>query len=93
MPTLVGILTFISRIKFNTTSEILKSKNVFIFQYFTFHEQLKCSSSVESCMKKSFITSGPGVCICSEAHVLALIENTGEKKRREGGSLKYDIYM
>ena len=41
MPTIVGILTFISRI--NTTSERLrwKGRNVFIFQHFSFQEQLK----------------------------------------------------
>ena len=39
MPTIVGILTFISRI--NTTSESFKTRNVFILQHFSFYEQLK----------------------------------------------------
>ena len=39
MPTIVGILTFMSRI--NTTYERLKAKNFFICQYFSFYEQLK----------------------------------------------------
>ena len=37
MPTIVGILTLISRI--NTTSEFESKKN--LFHYFTFYEQLK----------------------------------------------------
>ena len=39
MPTIVGILTFISMI--NTTSEILRARNFLICQYFSFLEQLK----------------------------------------------------
>ena len=40
MPTIVGILTFISMI--NPTSERLKAKTIFIFQdFFSFYEQLK----------------------------------------------------
>ena len=39
MPTIVGILTFISMI--NTTSERLKARHFFICQYFSFYEQLK----------------------------------------------------
>ena len=39
MPTIVGILTFISSI--NTTSERLKAINFFICWYFSFYEQLK----------------------------------------------------
>ena len=39
MPTIVGILTFISMI--NTPSERLKARNFFICQYFSFYEQLK----------------------------------------------------
>ena len=39
MPTIVGILTFISMI--NTTSERLKARNFFICSYFSFYEQLK----------------------------------------------------
>ena len=39
MPTIVGILTFISMI--NTTSERLKARNFFICRYFNFYEQLK----------------------------------------------------
>ena len=39
MPTIVGILTFISRI--NTLYESLKSRNSYIFQSFSFYEQLK----------------------------------------------------
>ena len=39
MPTIVGILTFISMI--NTTSERFKAGNFFICRYFRFYEQLK----------------------------------------------------
>ena len=39
MPTIVGILTFISVI--NTTSERLEARDFFICQYFSFYEQLK----------------------------------------------------
>ena len=39
MPTIVGILTFISMI--NTTYERLKATNFFICRYFRFYEQLK----------------------------------------------------
>ena len=38
LPTIDGILTFISLI--NTTSERLKSRNLFICRYFSFYEQL-----------------------------------------------------
>ena len=48
MPTIVGILTFISTI--NSTSDCKKARKVFNFQYyFSFYEQL---SSVEFSMKK-----------------------------------------
>ena len=39
MPTIVGILTFISMI--NTTSERLVARNIFICRKFSFYEQLK----------------------------------------------------
>ena len=39
MPTIVGILTFISMI--NTTYERLKATNFFVCLYFSFYEQLK----------------------------------------------------
>ena len=39
MPTIVGILIFISMI--NTTSERLKARNFFVCWYFSFYEQLK----------------------------------------------------
>ena len=38
MPTIVGILTFISMI--TTTSERLQARNFFICRYFSFYEQL-----------------------------------------------------
>ena len=44
MPTIVGILTFISMI--NTTSERLKARNFFNCQYFSFYEQLKFRAKV-----------------------------------------------
>ena len=47
MPTIVGILTFISMI--NTTSERLKARRFFICRYFRFYEQVKFR-----------VTSGPG---------------------------------
>ena len=39
MPTIVGILTFISMM--NTTSEIIKASNFFICRYFFVYEQLE----------------------------------------------------
>ena len=39
MPTIVGILTFISMM--NTTSERLEARNFYICRYFSFYEQLK----------------------------------------------------
>ena len=39
MPTIVGILTFVSMI--STTTERLKARNFFICRYFSFNEQLK----------------------------------------------------
>ena len=39
MPTLVGIVTWIAML--STTSESLKAKEVFNFQYFCFDEHLK----------------------------------------------------
>ena len=44
MPTIVGILTFISMI--NTTYERLKARNFFISRYFIFYEQLKFSAQL-----------------------------------------------
>ena len=39
IPTIVGILTFISMI--NTTSARLKARHFFIYRYLSFYEQLK----------------------------------------------------
>ena len=39
MPTIVGILTFISMI--NTTTVRLKARNFFVCRYFSLYEQLK----------------------------------------------------
>ena len=39
MPTIVGILTFISMI--NTTSERFKTRYFFLYRYFSFYERLK----------------------------------------------------
>ena len=58
MPTIVGILTFISRI--NTTSKRIKARNVFICRYFSFYEQLKFCAQLSWAWKK-IITSGPGL--------------------------------
>ena len=56
MPTIVGILTYISMI--NTTYERLKAINFFVCWYFSFYEQLKFVLSwVER--EKSFLTSRP----------------------------------
>ena len=39
MPTIVGILSFVSMIK--TATENLKARNIFIFKHFCFYERLK----------------------------------------------------
>ena len=57
MPTIVGILTFISMI--NKTSQSLKARKVFIFLHFGFYQQLKFHSQL-SWAQKSFITLRPG---------------------------------
>ena len=44
MPTIVGILTFISMI--NTTPKRLKARNFFICRYFSFNEQLKIQAQL-----------------------------------------------
>ena len=54
MPTVVGILTFISMI--NTSSESLKARKVFTFQLMNFHEKLKFYAQLLNV--KSFIVSG-----------------------------------
>ena len=61
MPTIVGILTFISLI--DTTFEGLKASSFFDFQNFSFYELLKFLCSVELSTVKSFITSGPVSCL------------------------------
>ena len=50
MTAIVGILTFISII--NRTSESLKARKVFIFQHFSFYEQLKFHTQLS--MKKFY---------------------------------------
>ena len=58
MPTIVGILTFISMI--NTKSESLKARNVDTFHHFCCYEQLKFHAQLSWALKKGYITSGPG---------------------------------
>ena len=57
MPTIVGILTFVSMIY--TTSESLKARKICILRHFSFYEQLKFRAQLLS-IKKSLITLGPG---------------------------------
>ena len=52
MPTIVGILTFISRI--NTTSESFKARKIFISHHFTFYEQLKFHAQLIWASKKFY---------------------------------------
>ena len=52
MPTIVGILTFISMI--NTTTKSLKARNVFILQLFNFYDQLKFHAQLSSARKKFY---------------------------------------
>ena len=52
MPTIAGILTFISMI--NTTSERLKAKNFFICRYFSFYEQFKYCAQLSWAWKKFY---------------------------------------
>ena len=52
MPTIICILTFISRI--NTTSESFKATEFFIYQHLKFYDQLKFHAQL------SFVASSPG---------------------------------
>ena len=49
---MVGILSFISMI--NSTAEILKARNFFIFRYFSFYEQLKYHAQLSWAWKKLY---------------------------------------
>ena len=57
MPTIVGILTFISMS--NTPSKSLTARKLFILEHFSLYEQLKF---MPNWAEKNFITSGPGCC-------------------------------
>ena len=50
MPIIVGILTFINMI--NKTFESLETRNVFIFQHFSFNDQLKLHAQLSRALKK-----------------------------------------
>ena len=52
MPTIVGILTFISMI--NTSSERLNARNFFICRYFSFYEQSKFHAQLSWAWKKFY---------------------------------------
>ena len=52
MPTIIGILTFISMK--NTISERLKARNFFICRYFSFYEQLKFRSQLSWACNKFY---------------------------------------
>ena len=54
MPTIVGILTFISRINYRLSWSKPEISIYFIYEQLKFHAQL-------SVLEKSFITLGPGV--------------------------------
>ena len=58
MPTIVGVLTFISMI--NKTAERRKARNFFICRYLSFYEQSGFLCSFELEHEKNFINSGPG---------------------------------
>ena len=57
MPTIVGILTFISRIK--RTADNFKARKINIFQHFGFDKRLKFQAQFGVEHEKSFITSEP----------------------------------
>ena len=42
-----------------TSSECIEHGKIFIFQYFSFYEQMKCHAQLSGA-PKSLITSGPG---------------------------------
>ena len=52
MPTIVGILTFISML--NAKSETMKARKVGIFQQFSFYEQLKFHAQLSWARKKFY---------------------------------------
>ena len=52
MPTIVGILTFISMT--NTTSDWLKARNFFICRYFSFYVQLTCQAQMSWAWKQFY---------------------------------------
>ena len=61
MPTIVGMLTFISMIK--TSLDSLKSRNVYTFQHFCFYEQFELLCSVELSMKKFYNLGACATCV------------------------------
>ena len=52
MPTIVGILTFMSMI--NATFESFKARNIFVFRYFSFCQQVKLRTRLSWAWKKFY---------------------------------------
>ena len=65
MPTIVGILTFISRIR--TSSERLKAWNNYIFQHLSFYEQLKFHAQLRWAWKKFYYLRAGVVLDCIDS--------------------------
>ena len=66
MPTIVGILTFISMI--NTTSERLKARNFFICPYFSFYKQLKFLAQLSRAQKQFYNLGARVFVVCQQGH-------------------------
>ena len=77
MPTIVGILTFIS--KKNATFYSLRVRNIFNFLHFNFHEQLKSHTQLSWIMKKLNILRA-----CKKFVTLGLFLFLAPLKKREG---------
>ena len=70
MPTIVGILTFISRI--NKTSDRSKARNLVIFQHFNFYKQWKLHAKMSCASKKFYNVRASPVCsriLCPHLYV------------------------
>ena len=94
MPTIVGILTFMSRL--NSTSERLKARNFFICRYFSFYEQLKVSAQLSwawqkfynpgawfyNSLQNSYVHTGLQIRVCNSHIVFVLFHRMYMRTRQ-----------